>query len=302
VLPATGVWDTLIAMHRSLAVLLSLAAIAMPAIARAQEPPPAPAAPAPAAPAPQQPVPGMPPAVAPVPGQPAQPAPAAPGYGQPAYPQPYGYGYPPPGYGSPPPGYGYPYGYGPPPAPEPKREPPKPNRWSLRYDPFELITRRLTFEGEVAIYKLFSVEVTGSWIFGSPYPNVDGKGFAVALNPAFYLSGVAMRGMWIKAHIGYENYSATFTNPAAMPGDTTLTSQPVRASSMILGAMFGDTMVVPGDGGFALSGGVGIAFATAGELPLMAPGSGGIPPVSTSLYSGFDKIRLLGTVGLGVAF
>lgn len=272
-------------MHRSLAVLVSLAALATTARARAQQPT-----------AQQQPVPGMPPAVAPIPGQPVQPA-------QPAQPPPpYGYGYPPPGYGYLPPGYGYPYGYAPPPAPEAPRPPPKPNRWSLRYDPFDLVTRRLTFQGEVAIYKLFAVEVTGSWIFGSPYSGIEGKGFAVSLNPAFYLSGVALRGMWIKAHVGYENYSATFHNPGAPAGDTMLVSAPTRLSSMVLGAMFGDTMVVPGDGGFALSGGIGIAFATAGETQLVAPGLGNIPPVSTSLYSGFDKVRLLGTVGLGVAF
>jgi hypothetical protein len=158
--------------------------------------------------------------------------------------------------------------------------------------------RRLTFQAEVAIYKFLSVEVVPAWIFGSPYQSIDGKGFAIAGNVAFYLSGEALRGFWLKAHFGYENYSATLTNPA----DPSLVSAPQRLSSALIGVLFGDTMVIPKDGGFALSGGIGIAFATAGKATLTAPGSAFVPGAQTTLYDGFDKVRLLGTVGLGVAF
>jgi len=281
-------------MLRPLPLLLALASALTAAAAAAQEPtPPA--------------VPPPPPAYAP----PLPPAAPPPGYVPPAgyappagYPPPQGYGpspgygppgYPPSGYG--PPGYGYGYGYVPPPAPPPP--PPPPLRWSLRFDPFELIERHLTFQAELAVYKFFALELVPAWIFGSQYGGIDEKGFSVSLRPVFYLSGEAFRGFWLKGELGYENFSATLTNP----GDANDVSAPQRLGSAILGMLFGDTWVIPRDGGFAISGGVGVAVATAGTATLTTPGSaltGG--PATATLYSGLDKVRLLGTVGLGVAF
>jgi hypothetical protein len=150
----------------------------------------------------------------------------------------------------------------------------------------------------VAIYKLLALEVLPSWIFGSPTSGVDAKGFSVAGRAVFYLSGEAFRGFWLKAHFGYESYSATLTNPADASDFTT----PQRLSSAILGVLFGDTWVIPRDGGFALSGGIGIAFATAGKVTLTTNGSAIAAPAQVTFYDGFDKVRLLGSVGLGVAF
>jgi hypothetical protein len=176
--------------------------------------------------------------------------------------------------------------------------PPKELRFSLRYDPFDLIERRLTFQGEVAIYKLFAIEVVPSWIWGSPYSGVSGAGWALAGRAVFYLSGEAFRGLWLKAQAGYESYTASFTNP----GDSTSSSPPQRLSSAVLGVLFGDTWVIPRDGGFALSGGFGIAFATAPTATLTAPATANAPAAQTTLYDGFDKVRLLGSIGLGIAF
>jgi hypothetical protein len=258
-------------MRRSVPPALALALIVASAPTAAQVPP-SPPPPAPAAPSPDAPLP-----VAPLPVVPSEPPP---GYGQPAPP---GYGY-----GAPPYGYGYV-----PPPPPPPRPPPKLLRWSLRYDPFDLISRRLTFQAEVAVYKLFALELDPSWIFGSPYSNVSGAGFALAGNAVFYLSGEAFRGMWLKARVGYESYTAVFTNPMnAM--DMSLGT---RLSSAVLGVLFGDTLVIPFNGGFALSGGIGVAFATAGAATLATPDG-----AATTLYTGFDKVRLLGSIGLGVAF
>jgi hypothetical protein len=262
---------------------LALLAFAAPRAVAAQEPPPAPspAAPPPAAPLPPGP-PVIPPGVAPLPG-----------YASPAYPS------PPPAYAYPP-GYGaYPqYGYIPP--REPPEKPATCCRWSFRYDPFDLIVRRLTFQAEVAVAGPFAIEIVPSWIFGSPFGGVAGQGVSVATNATFYLSGQAFHGLWIKAHVAYENYSATFTNPLA----SDLVGQPTRLSSAILGALFGSTIVFGRDHGFALSAGVGVGAATAGKATLTAPGdpTRGIPGASTTLYDGFDKVRILGTVGLGVAF
>ena len=156
----------------------------------------------------------------------------------------------------------------------------------------------MTFQGEVAIYKLFALEVVPTWIFGSPASGVDEKGFSVAARAVFYLSGEAFRGFWLKAHVGYENFSATVTNP----GDATDVSTPQRQSSAVLGVLFGDTWVIPRDGGFALSGGIGIAYATASKTTITTQGTATAGPYQVTLYDGFDKVRLLGSVGLGVAF
>ena len=154
--------------------------------------------------------------------------------------------------------------------------------------------RRLTFQGEVAIYKFFALELVPTWIFGSPDTGVSESGFSVAGRAVFYLTGEAFRGFWLKAHVAYENFSATLTNPA----EPTDVSAPQRESSAVLGVLFGDTWVIPRDGGFALSGGIGIAYATASKSTINTPSM----QYSTTLYDGFDKVRLLGSVGLGVAF
>ena len=145
---------------------------------------------------------------------------------------------------------------------------------------------------------LFALEVAPSWIFGSPYAGIDGKGYSIAGRAVFYLSGEAFRGFWLKAHVGYEHYDATLTNPA----DASDVSAPRTLGSAILGVLFGDTWVIPRDGGFALSGGIGVAFATASKVTLTTNGTVNAPPAQASLYDGFDKVRLLGSVGLGVAF
>jgi hypothetical protein len=291
-------------MLRPLPPALALATLLAAAAAGAQ---PAPAAPAP---------PDVMPPTSPTPAAPvAPPAPAAPPAGAdapPGFPQqpiaPVGPGYPPPGYappGSPqalPPGYGpppgYGYGYAPPPPVPPPPPPLKSLKWSLRYDPFDLVYRRMTFQGEVAIYKFFALEVVPTWIFGSSEGGVDAKGFAIGGRAVFYLSGEAFRGFWLKAHFGYENYNATLTNP----GDPTDVSAPQKESSAIIGVLFGDTWVIPRDGGFALSGGIGIGYATAGKSVLTTNGSAVAGPAQVTFYDGFDKVRLLGSVGLGVAF
>lgn len=299
-------------MPRLRLLVWALASLALPASAAAETPtPPAPDQPAQQPPAAQQPPPApqQPPAQVPQPTQyPQQPPQYPPQYPQgdvqPGYPP---QGYPPPGYGQPPPGYGYgqPYGQpyyvpqGPPPPPPPK---PANLRWSLRFDPFELLMRRLTFQAEIAIAGPFAIEVAPSWIFGSPYSGIDEKGFTIAGNAVFYLSGQPFRGLWLKAHFAYENFSATYANPFDSTG--ALASAPKRFGSAILGAMFGDTFVVPKSGGFALSGGIGVGVATAGKATLNAPGdpTRNIPGASATLYEGFDRVRILGMLGLGVAF
>jgi hypothetical protein len=180
---------------------------------------------------------------------------------------------------------------------------PKPSsccRWSVRFDPFDLLFRKLTFQGEVGIIGPLSIEFTPSWIFGSPYENIDEKGFSLGGNATVYfISGKMFQGMWLKAHFAYENFTATITNPAE---ESLSASQ--RLGSAILGGMIGSTSVWGRDGGFVISGGIGIGVALASAVTLTAPGDPiqGIPAVQTTLYDKLDKIKLLGSVGLGVAF
>jgi hypothetical protein len=156
----------------------------------------------------------------------------------------------------------------------------------------------MTFQAEVAVAGPFAIEVVPSWIWGSPYGGIDEKGFAIAGNAVFYLSGQAFRGMWLKAHFEYENFSATFANP----GDPTLVGAPQRLSSGIIGALFGDTLVLPRTGGFVLSGGIGVGVATAGKATLTSGSNAVWGPAQATLYDGLDRVRLLGSLGLGVAF
>ena len=313
---------------RRLAVALPAATVLLASslVASAQDPEPPPGPPPPGEPAP---APSPPPQVAPAP-PPAAPPPnyqqPPPNYQQPPpnYQRPPpGYGPPPPGYGQQPgygqpgwsPGYGAPYGqsrnaYGfdPPEGPPPPMVQKEPSccRWSLRFDPFDLVMRRMSFQAEVAVWGPIALEVNPTWIWGGePYGGADKKGFAVSADAVFYLSGHAFHGWWLKAHGEYENFSATYANstqPTA--GDPTLVSPAKRLSSGVFGALIGSTLVFGNNGGFTLSGGIGVGVATAGETTLTAPGSadGRISAESVQLYTGLDRVRLLGSLALGVAF
>ncbi|HEY4120019.1 MAG TPA: hypothetical protein VGM56_19275, partial [Byssovorax sp.] len=195
-----------------------------------------------------------PPSVA-APGALVPPPGSSPGYGAPYQP-----GYGAPAYG---PGYGYRYG----PAVALPPPPPTCCRWSARFDPFDLVYRRLTFIGEFAVAGPFAVQIEPTWIFGSSIADTDAKGFAIAGDAVFYLGGRALRGFWLKAHGGYERYQATVTNHFVPTNSTTQT-----LSSGILGALFGSSLIFGRDGGFALSAGLGIGYATSPEVDITAAG------------------------------
>ncbi len=208
-------------------------------------------------------------------------------------------------------------------------------RWSLRYDPFDLLTRRVTVVGEVAIANLpLSIEVSPKYIFGSTANELDERGFGVAARVAWYPGGVALRGVWVKAHAEYENFRATLTrddgatqiagaygkaDPANCDADSAPGTCSRGVASTILGLMVGSTQVFGPSGGFAISGGIGIGAALAGSqtlgvLPCTASDvSGknpncttaepnGSPGLSYTYYDNSSRIRLLGTLGIGVVF
>jgi hypothetical protein len=316
---------------KTLVSLTMVAVVFGSAGARAQSPaPPAPSPeqPAPAA-APTQPSSAPPPSAPPSypPTQPAYPN----NYPQ-TYPQTYPRTYPPaqpadPTYPSP--SYS---GYVAPPPP-----PPEKGRgcclWSIRYDPFDLIWRRITFAAEVAWGKLpLSIELTPKYIFNAASDDVKETGFDMGVNIAWYPGGKALKGLWVKAHAEYETFRTTLTrkgaddapigkpNPDLCDPDSATGTCSKRVSSAILGLMVGSSYVFGSkNGGFAISGGIGIgaALATAKDLEVVpctaadvaaksphcsAAEDAGAAALSYRYYGDAARIRLLGTLGLGIAF
>jgi hypothetical protein len=259
----------------ALALAFGLAISLAASVAEAQ-------APAPPPPQGQPPPPGY--------GPPPQGYGPGPGYGPP----PQGYGPPPPGYGPPPQGYGY--GYGPPqgPPPPPKPKPASCCRWAVRFDPFDLLFRQLTFQGEIGIVGPLAFELEPGWIWGSPIENVDAGGFAIAGNVAVYFSGKALKGFFLKGHIGYETFEATLTHPDVNKSVSETVSSP------IFGALIGSSAVFGRDGGFNLSGGIGIGVATADTVTLRVAGdpAQGIPGHELSYYDKAGRIQLLGSLSV----
>jgi len=176
-----------------------------------------------------------------------------------------------------------------------------------------LLFGRLSFEGEVASVGPLGVEITPSWIWGSPTtPTLDEKGFAIAGNVVFYLQGKRMQGFWIKAHVGYETFEATLTHPVLpectaaqrkLPSARCAVTGKAQVKSPVLGGLIGTSTVFGRDGGFILSGGIGIGAATAGTVNVVALSKDPSTPSDVvPYYEGTGRIKILGTLGLGVAF
>lgn len=214
------------------------------------------------------------------------------------------------------------------PAPAEAQKPSTCCRWSLRYDPFDLLFRRITVIAEVALGKLpFTIEATPKYIFDSPEDALDEKGFSMGGSIAWYPGGRPLRGLWLKAHAEYESFQATLTRdggtgPIGKPGaECDKESKPGtctrKVSSPVLGLMIGSTQVFGKNGGFAISGGIGVGAALSDPVGLSvgactaedvankdpncsaADAGGG---VRYDYYADSARVRLLGTLGLGLTF
>lgn len=210
--------------------------------------------------------------------------------------------------------------------------------WSIRYDPFDLISGQVTLEGEVALGSLpLAIEIVPSWIFDNFSDGVDESGFDMAMRFGWYVQGDALRGFFLKAHAGYQHFEATifrgdlegeryFGKPAPEPeicdpesGKGTCTS---TVSSFILGLMLGNSAVFGDDGGFALTGSLGVGVAVAQEKSLRidpctaedlqagaAPcdDDANLPGAIFTYYEGAGfgrggRVNILGSLSLGVTF
>jgi hypothetical protein len=150
----------------------------------------------------------------------------------------------------------------------------------------------------VAIWGPLSIQLAPSWIWGSPAAGVDASGWALAGNVGVYFQGKALQGFWLKGHVGYESFTATVTHPIL--SSVTGTGD---VSSMIVGGTIGNTQIFGRDGGFSISGGIGIGAALADPVSIIAVSND--PRVASAEFVFYDaagKIQILGTFGLGVTF
>jgi hypothetical protein len=250
-------------------------------------PPSAPSAPQSSAPQPsaQQPSGQQPPASSPY----ANPAPYP--YAGPAtapYPSPYTAPYTPPYAGPyPAPQPGAALGAGAAPAGPVKLPPKKPReyRWAVRANPYDLLFRRATVEGEVTVWGPLTIGVAPSVIWDSPDDRLDEVGFSGLASVGVYFQGRAMSGFFLKGIAGFEVFDASATSVAG--SNTTV-------SSGLFGGLLGNQTVFGEEGGFTLSGGIGLAVASSDPITL--------PGTPFSYYAGDSRFRLLGTLGLGVTF
>jgi hypothetical protein len=221
----------------------------------------------------------------------------------------------------------------------PTEPPPKPCcLWSLRYDPFDLISGQVTLEGEVALGDLpLAIELAPSWIFDNFADGIDESGFDIAARFGWYVQGTALQGFFLKAHAGFQYFEATLyrgdidaedyfgrpdTDAEICNEDSATGTCTSTVSSFILGLMIGNSAVFGDDGGFALTGGLGVGVAVAQEKSLRihpcTPEDvmNGVEhcdvaddgPVQTLTYyegAGFGRggrVNILGSLSLGVTF
>ena len=252
-------------------IALAAALVAVAKAASAQDAPPAPQAPDPAPPADSP-----PPADAPPPSETlvedSPPPDSAP-----------------PPNSAPPPDSG--------PLPEPLPPPSTCCRWSLRFDPFQIIFRRVSIEAEVKVWGPFTLGVEPGWIFGGT-DRLDEKGFAFLGYFGWTFSGRTLRGFWLRAVAGFDAFEATLTHSKF---DSVKVKQTI--STGIFGLMIGDSVVFGHNGGFTLSGGLGIGVATADKTTLTARSPNpDIPDDRATYYDDASRVKLLGSTGVGITF
>jgi len=211
-----------------------------------------------------------------------QPPPAHGGPYAPPPPQPYGYG-------------GLPPSYSPPPPPE--RVGPL---WNVRLNPFELLQGRASGAVEYAVGGPFSIGLAPTYVFGRPVTvsgdGYDVGGFALALQPAFWIDQHAFRGLALKVHLEHE--SVTYRIKAA---DGSEEKKSLGLNKV--GAMLGSQSIH--GGWFSFSWGIGIKKDLSYDeakhkvtCPGSAPGSNNCI-VADGQGNGWD---IIGELGLGVVF
>jgi hypothetical protein len=142
-----------------------------------------------------------------------------------------------------------------------------------------------------------TVEVAPSWIFGAPGDGIDAGGVSVLGALGVYFQGTPLRGFFLKGIAGFESFEATLQHPVL---EDSMASGTV--SSPIFGMLFGSSHVFGRNGGFHLSGGLGVDIRTGDQVTLRAPGNATVGDALVQFYDDDVTIGLLGSIGLGAAF
>lgn len=188
-----------------------------------------------------------------------------------------------------------------PPAAQPPAAQPPPSgccRFSARFDLFQLIFRRVAVEAEMKIAGPFSIGVEPAFIWGGPVANLDERGFQLLGFAAWTFYGPVLRGFWVRVVGGFEAFDATLVHPD-FP-DVKVTR---GVSTGIFGVMIGDSVVFGRNGGITLSGGIGAGVATSDAVEIIAPSPDpDVPPARAQYYQDASRVKLLGSLGVGVTF
>lgn len=169
-------------------------------------------------------------------------------------------------------------------------------------DALNLLFRRLSFEGDLAVWGPFVVGLEPAWIWGSSERGLDESGFGITGSAAIYVEDKPMNGLRVKAHGGYEYFQATLTHEGGATD-----SKPV--STGVFGLSVGGSLVVSpklGGGGFIIDGGFGFSVATAEAVTLSAtdynPSQINITTEKHIYFGGWRRILPLASMAMGVAF
>lgn len=198
-----------------------------------------------------------------------------------------------------PPSYGYngqPPSHTPPPPP-PRRTGPE---WNVRFNPFELLQGRASGAVEYAVTGPLSVGLAPTYVFGRPVTEsgdgYDVGGWAIALQPAFWIDGSPFRGLALKLHLEHESVTYRIKTFDGSEEKKSLGLNKV-------GAMLA-TQSIHG-GWFSFSGGIGIKKDLSydeAEHTVTCPGETAGSNrciVAAGMGRGFDVI---GEIGIGVVF
>lgn len=171
-------------------------------------------------------------------------------------------------------------------------------RFSARFDAFQLVFRRVAIEAEVKIWGPFTVGLEPGWIWGGSTDLLNEQGAQLLGFFAWHFYGGPLRGFWLRAVGGFEAFDATLRHSRFEEVEVKK-----GVASGIFGLTVGTSVVFGQAWGFALSGGIGVGVATSDKTQLVAISPDpDVPSETATYYDGADRVKLLGSLGLGVTF
>jgi hypothetical protein len=128
-------------------------------------------------------------------------------------------------------------------------------RFTVRFNPLDLIFGKVSGDFEYALSDQFSITLGPEYIFGDPRQNtsagITASGVGAYGQLGFWIEGRPLRGYYLKAHFAYR--SVIFHSDIDR----------LQVPETLLGVMLGSQSIYAG--WFTLSGGFGIAYDLAAE-------------------------------------